>query len=467
MKRKPLKKLHLFAWLGAIVAAIAFGTAQPVSADQTVAQAPAAAPSASPTPAPKALQVSGYADAGYTSATFALHNSPTPPTIANSIVNFNGTPPYVFDTLNQQIQFHTFNLQAAYTGPVGGKIEANFGDDANLINSYPKSQLDVPFTTGPEIDITQAYLSFRSGQFTGIVGKFETLAGAEVIESPNDYDISRSILFGYAVPRTLAGGRLTWSPKSAYSLIVGLNKGWNLTSDLANPYNQANFPVPDNGALTVEAGAAWNPSKAFSAKVQGYTGTIEQGNTVVVGPNNPLAVANPFAVNGFDPSTTVQRSNKSLIDTVLTLRYNSALTFVLNGDWGKQTNTNIFATTTTIFPGGYSQTPGTLVGYGTATWSGLAGYVNYAFNPRWSASGRLEYLADYGGAVTGNTQRWGEGTLTLQYAPNSNVLIRGEIRGHLSNQLLFLNQIGSGVSATYPLYHQNAQFGIEAIVKWP
>jgi len=140
------------------------------------------------------LQVSGFADAGYTSA---------------SIASVVGTPGgsqisgRVFDTLNQQIQFHNFNLQVAYNGPIGGKVEASFGDDANVINSYPKSAL-APQTS---IDLTQAYVSGTSGQFTGIVGKFETLAGAEVIESPSDIEFSRSILFGYAVPFTHTGGR--------------------------------------------------------------------------------------------------------------------------------------------------------------------------------------------------------------------------------------------------------------------
>ncbi len=147
----------------------------------------------------------------------------------------------VFDDLNQQVQFHNFNVQAAYNGPIGGKIEANFGDDANLINSWPKSQLDgAPslngtgtVLSGPSIDLTQAYLSLTSGQFTGIVGRFETLAGAEVIESPSDLNFSRSILFGFAVPFTHTGGRLTWAATSNLSLIAGLNKGWNLTSNLA------------------------------------------------------------------------------------------------------------------------------------------------------------------------------------------------------------------------------------------
>ena len=133
-----------------------------------------------------------------------------------------------FETQNQQIQFHNFNVQVAYNGPIGGKVEASFGDDANIINSYPKGV----FAPNTDIDITQAYVSGTVGPLTGIVGKFETLAGAEVIESPNDLNISRSILFGYAVPFTHTGGRLTWTTTSDLSLIFGINKGWDTTRSL-------------------------------------------------------------------------------------------------------------------------------------------------------------------------------------------------------------------------------------------
>jgi hypothetical protein len=335
----------------------------------------------------------------------------------------------VFDTLNQQIQFHNFNLQVAYNGPIGGKVEASFGDDANVINSYPKSFL----APGTSIDLTQAYVSGTSGQFTGIVGKFETLAGAEVIESPSDIQFSRSILFGYAVPFTHTGGRLTWAMNSNISFIVGANMGWDTTGQNKNP-GALGLPN-DTNSLTFEGGAIWNPSKAFSATLDGYTGQVEEG----------FAMATPglFVVNPARP-------NRSLIDTVLTWHTTPALTLTVNGDAGQQTNSNIFGNTL----------GGPIVGYGTGTWSGVAGYASYALSSQWTASLRAEYFADYGGLRTGISQRWAEGTATIGWTPNSNIIVRGEIRGDKSNQLFFVGQNGN-------LYNTNAQFGIETIVKWP
>jgi hypothetical protein len=334
----------------------------------------------------------------------------------------------VFDTLNNQIQFHNFNLQAAYNGPIGGKIEASFGDDANVINSYPKNT----FAPGTEIDITQAYVQGISGQFTGIVGKFETLAGAEVIESPSDLEFSRSILFGYAVPFTHTGGRLTWAMNGNLSFIAGLNRGWDTTGTESH----SPFAYVDTSSLTVEGGAAWNPSKAFSWTLQGYTGQVEEGSAVAF-PTFPVNYT-PLAPG---------RPNRSLVDTVLTLHATPAITLTLNGDAGQQTNSVVFNGTGMPF------------GYGTGTWSGVAGYANYAINSVWSATIRAEYFGDFGGLRTGISQRWAESTATLQYAPNSNVIVRGEIRGDKSNQLYFAGANG--------FYYTNSQFGIETIVKWP
>jgi Putative beta-barrel porin-2, OmpL-like. bbp2 len=419
-----------------IVGAIAVLNASPAGADQTVAQA-APAPSASPTasPPPHLLQVSGYADAGYTSAS-----------IASAVGSPGGSfiTGRVFDDLNQQIQFHNFNVQVAYNGPIGGKIETILGDDANVTNSWPKSQLSgapslnptQTVLTGPDFDITQAYLSLTSGEFTGIVGKFETLAGAEVIESPSDLNFSRSILFGFAVPFTHTGGRLTWAMNSNVSFVAGLNKGWDTVYALNAPQN--NFlgapPFNDTNSLTIEGGAIWNPSKALSLTLDGYTGQVEEGFNV--------AVPGLFVVN---PARPV----KSLIDAVITWHATSALTFVLNSDNGLQTNSNIL------------NGPGTaIVGYGTGTWSGMAGYASYAINSAWTATLRGEYFGDYGGLRTGLSMRWAEGTATLAYAPNSNIILRGEVRGDRTNQPYFIGLNGNR-------YYSNAQFGIEAIVKWP
>jgi hypothetical protein len=362
------------------------------------------------------LQVSGYADAGYTSASIASAvGTPGGSTITGR----------VFDTLNQEIQFHNFNLQAAYNGPIGGKVEASFGDDASVINSYPKSFAD----PGSDVDITQAYAQVLAGQFTVIGGKFETLAGAEVIESPNDLNFSRSILFGYAVPFTHTGVRATWAANSALSLIGGVNRGFDTTSTYANNGQ----PVADSSALTAEFGAIWNPSKIVGFTLDGYDGQVEEASA--------MATPGLFVVSPARPVRT-------LLDAVITFHASPALTLVVNGDDGRQTNSNVLDNT------------GATIGYGVDTWAGVAGYANYTISSLFSATLRGETFGDFGGSRTGLTQHWEEGTATLQYSPVSNIIIRGEVRGDHSNQAFFLGSTGTR-------FQNNTQFGIETIVKWP
>jgi hypothetical protein len=400
-----------FASLAAVAAAL-FVWALPAGAQQQqietaqaapASPAPSPSPSPSPTPSPKPFQYSGFADVGYQSAAF---------TMPNNVITGR-----VFDTLNQQPQFHNFNLQASYTGRIGGKIEASFGDDADVINSYPKSVLD----PGTEVDITQAYLSYTAGPFTLIGGKFETLAGAEVIESPSDYNYSRSILFGFAVPFTHTGGRLTYAPTSAFSLIAGVNKGWDTTRDIKS--------AGDSSAATLEYGTAWNPSSKFSLTAQGYSGTVEEGSVYALAPTGP-------------------RPYRSLIDAVGTYHLTSAMTFVINGDYGRQTNTTLLSGT------------GAITGVGTATWTGVAGYFNDAFSPLFAGALRLEYFNDAGGSRTGLSQHWEEGTLTFSYTPNPNLIFRLEGRGDKSNRYYFINKNGFG-------FQTNDTVGVEAIVKYP
>ena len=147
------------------------------------------------------------------------------------------------------------------------------------------------------------------------------------------------------------------------------------------------MPYADTNSLTFEGGAAWNPSKVFSWTLQGYTGQVEEGSGVAT---PGLYVVSPA------------RPNRSLIDTVITYHMTSALTLTLNGDAGQQTNSNIFNNIVGSAP----------IGYGTGTWSGLAGYANYAMSGQWSATLRGEYMGDYGGLRTGISQRWAEATAT-------------------------------------------------------
>lgn len=435
-----MKRIVGIASFAVLAGAMAIWNVSPAGADVIVAQAspaplasPAASPAASPspsptpTPVPHALSVSGFADIGYTSVSNASNaNSNSGPL---SDLSGKGITNRVFDASNQTLQFHNFNVQVAYAPPqgFGGKVEASFGEDADIIHSYPQSMQN----PGTEIDLTQAYASYTGGPLTVIAGKFETLAGAEVIEGPSNLNISRSILFGYAVPFTHTGGRITYAVNGNLNVIVGANQGWDTTKALSNDPISG---TPDINALTAEYGLAWNPSKVISFTAQGYTGPVEQG-FANVGAGQPI---------------------RTLTDFVLTYHVTSALTAILNGDIAQQTRTALF------------DRSGALTGIGTASWDGAAFYLSYT-KGLFTLTGRGEYFADnggsrtfggYAGATYAATRDLAEGTGTLQYAPNSNLIFRAEYRYDASTNPYF----ASGSSA--PTYN-NGGFGLEAIVKWP
>ncbi|HMC45522.1 MAG TPA: outer membrane beta-barrel protein, partial [Caballeronia sp.] len=310
-------KTILFALGILALPAAAFAQSSPAPSPAAVSPSP----SPTPTPAPKAFTLNGFADTGIVSASAASRT--------------NAITGRVFDTLSGQPQFHNLNLTATQTGTIGGKIELSAGDDADVINSYPK------FGAQSELDITQAYLSLGAGRFTLIGGKFESLAGAEVIESPSNLDFSRSILFGFAVPFTHTGARLTYAATPQVSLIAGLNKGWDTTRTVA-----ANG---DNNRLTAEYGVAWNPGKALSLTAQSYSGIVE-------------------------PADLAANQRRSLVDLVATYHLNDKLQFVANYDTGSQTNTALLNGAGTVINAS-----------GKPAWNGLAGYVSDALTAKLSA----------------------------------------------------------------------------------
>ena len=98
---------------------------------------------------------------------------------------------------------------------------------------------------------------------------------------------------------------------------------------------------------------------------------------------------------------------------------------------------------------------------GTAKWDGLAGYANYQINDLWRLSARAEVFNDTDGYRTNFSggQKWKEATLTVGYAPNKNVELRGEIRRDTSDQASFA--YNDGIARK-----DQSSLGLEAIYKF-
>jgi hypothetical protein len=250
--------------------------------------------------------------------------------------------------------------------------------------------------TSTQFQIAQAYLQYIGGPLTVIAGKYTTLIGAEVLASSGNTNVTRSLLYSFE-PVTHTGVRLTFAANDQVNLTIGANNGF-VTSDEESARTDK----------TLEAGIGWTPNKMFAWTLGGYYGR--------------------------DTNAAGLPATQYLLDTVATWTASSALSVIVSADLGQADQA-----------------------YGpkssSASWYGIAGYVNYAINDTWRVSVRGEYYDDkdgyltlynpnvsalaegYGeGYTTGGTisspvgQNLYEGTVTFGYDPTKNIELRAEGR---------------------------------------
>jgi hypothetical protein len=383
------------------------------------APSPSATATVAPTPSPtpyKLITLQGSLDAGYTSVAgtdAARFLSGSPSRIFDA-----GTGPFFDENggrqlagpndFNGAVDLQNANLSATFNGPfIGGKIEGSFGSDADVIASNGQSR------SGS--NLTQAYIQAVKGPITLIAGKFETLAGAEVIEAPGNSNYSRSYLFGEAIPFTHTGARVTYAYNSKVSVVVGANNGWD-------DWKFAGKKKTLEGALLL------TPSPGYAVTLDTYN-----GNDFAIGGNSALDFAPVY-------------TNRMLYDGVLTVHPTGALTLIANYDNGTQLGDG-----TGLFE--------------TAHWNGIAGYANYAFTPVYGVSLRKETFHDINGFRTGYMQRLQSNTATFNYTPGSNFIFRLEYRLDASDLPVFTFR---GIDPlTEPGRQHQGSFGLETIVKFP
>jgi len=363
------------------------------------------------------LDVTGYADVSYNH-------------LSRSKLFTSGAPSRVFDLERNglAIQQLAVTLAKQPKEGFGGLVNLTVGKDADVIAPYktdPQKGKLCNVATGvnadgstcdrDHFDVTQAYGQYARGPWTIMAGKYVTLAGAEVINTPTNTNFSHSILFGYAIPFTHAGVRASYAVNDALSLTAGVNQGWDVVQDT-------------NGSKTIELGATWSPSKMVALAVQSYLGKERAAGLT----KDQLPPA--FQLEG----------DRKLIDAVLTYNATEKLTLIVNYDHGTQQNTaNVTPTAA-----------------GSSTWDGFAGYAIYQINDKWRLSVRGEYFNDKDGYRTGVVQKWKEGTATVSWLPTKAIELRGELRRDKSDVASFLDK--DGVSA----HDTNTSYGLQFLYKF-
>ncbi len=331
---------------------------------QTAPAQPAPAPAASsPTWSLGPIEFSGLIDGYYS------YNYNRPANSANGQVN---------DYYNFNDKTDQFNLSMAKLtlnhdpDPVGVRLDLIFGRTNVLINQIGGSSSD----NGNYIE--QAFISFKPSKARGLeldFGKFVTSAGAEVIESKDNWNYSRSLLFTYAVPYFHFGLRSSMPVTKTWTAGIQLVNGWNTISK-------------SNGGVTVGVTSAYTKTK-YTWSANFYSG-----------PEN----------------TGTQQGYRNLIDTTLLLTPTAKFNAYLNYDYGQnrdsassQGNTNL------------------------NHWQGFAGAVHQQLNGKNALSARAEYFYDPQGFMTGKSQKLKEATATYEYKWLEGLLTRIEYRHDWSN----------------------------------
>ncbi len=338
-------------------------------------QAAVATPAPAATPAPTGLAgllgpttLSGFVDVYYG------YNSNQPIGRTTAFRNF--------DINSGQFGLNMIELVAdkapdATASRLGYHVALGFGQAMNIINSTEPGQ----FPTESNFDqyLKEGYLEYLAPIGKGLqinVGKFVTPAGAEVIETKDNWNYSRGLLFALAIPYFHFGTSAKYAFNSKFALTGYLVNGWNNSID-------------NNSGKTTGFSAAWTPNSKFSL-IQNY----------LVGPEQ-LNDNSKF---------------RHLSDTVVSFSPNSKLSFLANYDYGHDHLTGAPF---------------------SVHWSGIAGYIKYAPNDKWAFATRGEYFSDNGGTQTGTPQKLSEFTLTLQRMLASKLMTRLEFRRDMSDENVF------------------------------
>lgn len=359
-------------------------TAPAATTQNLVAQTPnstsASAPTISSLLGPTTL--SGFID------TYYGYNSNQPSSLTNGNQFFN---PYSNQFGLNLIELILDKPPDATASRTGYHVALGFGSAMNAINGSDPGGL------GFAQYLKEGYFSYLAPVGKGLqvdVGKFVTPAGAEVIESKDNWNYTRSLLFYYAIPYFHYGARAKYVFNDKFSLTGYLVNGWN---DI----------VAANSGKTYGLSFGWNPTKKVSVS-----------ENYLAGPQLS-ATADPGGSNS---------SWRQLWDTVVTYSPNTKLSLMVNGDYGRGDR--------------FVSPVSNLVGSPVA-WYGGAGYIKYAFNNKYTIATRYEFFDDPEGFATGIGPAFGlgqhiqEGTVTFERDIASHIISRLEYRHDEASEPFF------------------------------
>lgn len=349
----------------AMAFAVAAGAQAPATPAPAQTPAPAAAPAA-PTWSVGPMDLSGLIDGYYS------YNANRPSDAANGQIN----DLYNFNDKTDQFSLAEARLTLNHDpDPVGAHVDLIFGRANTLVNGPSSAANEGQY-------IEQAFLSLKPAKAKGLeldFGKFVTSAGAEVIESKDNWNYSRSLLFAWAIPYFHFGLRSSMPVTKSETIGVQVVNGWNNVTK-------------SNGGVTIGLTSAYVKPK-YTWNLNYYTG-----------PEN----------------ATTQKGYRNLIDTTLLLTPSGKFSAYVNYDYGQNRDALPAQGDTAL-----------------NHWQGVAVAARGQVTGTSALVGRFEFFNDENGFSTGTRQKVKEFTATYEYKWAEGLLSRVEYRRDWSDAAFF------------------------------
>ena len=359
----------------------------------------------------KSVEVSGFID------TYYMYNFSKPDDNRGSTPTFfrDGGADWVdvraFDREHNSFTLDNVEIsvfkQSTDKDPIGFGFTTNYGEIAQRITFVPSDGRvdDDDFT------ISQGFVTYKAPIGKGLdfkFGKFATWIGAELWESVDNPNFSRSLLYQNAIPFTHTGLAMSYPLLDSLTVTGYLVNGWDTFVD-------------NNDSKTLGYQFNW--------------AIAENTNFIVNGSHGP---EQDEGVPGADNNW------RHFWDLILALKPLEKTAVNLNFDFGTEDRgaNDVFG------PGA----PG-LFNYKTGKWWGIAGIINQDITDSFGLALRAEYFDDRDGArlFVDNLDIW-EITLTANIKIRENLLVRPEIRYDEASEDIFNdrdNQLTTAIGVAY------------------
>lgn len=293
--------------------------------------------------------------------------------------------------------------------PIGFGFTTNYGEIARRLTFVPAEMTSNTRVDNDDFTISQGFVTYKAPVGKGLdfkFGKFATWIGAELWESVDNPNYSRSLLYQNAIPFTNTGLAVSYPLLDKLTATGYLVNGWDTFVD-------------NNDGKSLGYQFNWAIAENTSFIVNGIHGP-EQDE---------------------DLSPGADGNWRHFWDLILALKPFEKTAFNLNFDYGTEDDAAGSA-------GGF------LPGSGTGKWWGLAGIINQDFTDSFGVALRAEYFDDTDGARLGvaHLDLW-EVTLTANIKIRENLLVRPEIRyDDADDQEVFAgkdNQLTTSIAFAY------------------